>query len=185
MLANAITLFRIFLTFIVIALFGVHPHLAIPLIATVIFIFGLDALDGYVARRRNETSKFGEILDTLADRIIENTFWIYFTAVGLIPIWIPIVVMARGFITDALQRRHGYPTNGWTHALTRSRISRALSGITKMLAFVGLASVTIFKNPILEKGSLLLATVAVGFCLLRGIPFVFIGKGIYAREHLN
>ena len=176
MLANAITLFRIFLTFIVIALFGVHPHLAIPLITTVISIFALDALDGYVARKRNKTSKFGEILDTLADRIIENTFWIYFTAIGLIPIWIPIVVMARGFITDSLQRMLGYPKNGWTYALTRSRISRALSGISKMLAFTSLASVSIFKNSVLEQGSLILAAIAVSFCLLRGIPFLFIRK---------
>ena len=173
MVANIITLCRLLLTFLVVILFGQHRILDIAAIATIVLIFALDALDGYIARKRNETSKLGEVLDTLADRIIENIFWIYFTATRQIPIWMPIVVMARGFITDALQRTHGYPKNGWTHALTRSRISRALSGITKMLAFITLAAVSSFEHPILEQGGLILATIAVVYCLLRGLPFFF------------
>ena len=182
MIANTITLTRLLLTISTIALFDGHPALNIALIVTIAFIFPLDALDGYIARRRNETSKLGEILDTLADRIIENTFWIYFTAIRLIPVWMPIVVMARGFITDTLQRTHGYPTNGWMHALTRSRISRAISGTTKMLAFTSLASATVFKVPVLGQASFILATVAVGFCLLRGLPFFFLTSRVYTRE---
>ena len=150
---------------------SLNNSLDLVLIAAIAFIFILDAVDGYIARKRNEASDMGAVLDTIADRIIENTFWIYFTASGLIPMWMPITVMARGFISDALQRTHGYPTHGWTHALTRSRISRAISGITKMLAFTGIASAKVFKNPLLEEVSLILATLAVGFCLLRGLPF--------------
>ena len=52
------------------------------LIATIAIIFALDGVDGYIARRRNETSKLGQVLDTVAVRIIENTFWIYFTTTG-------------------------------------------------------------------------------------------------------
>ena len=176
MLANLITLTRLVLTFVVIALFGVHPDLGLMLIAAIIGIFALDAVDGYIARKRNETSKLGEVLDTLADRVIENTFWIYFTAIGMIPLWVPIVVMARSLITDTLQHTHGYPQNGWTHALTRSRISRGLYGSLKMFTFVSLASATVFKTPVLEQSSLILVTIVVGFCLLRGLPFFFMRK---------
>ena len=126
MLANLITLTRFLLTLCVIALFGHHRTLDLALIFTIAIIFTLDAVDGIVARRRNETSETGAFLDTIADRIIENTFWIYFTAKGQIPVWMPIVVMARGVITDTLQQTHGYPEKGWTYALTRSRMSRAL-----------------------------------------------------------
>lgn len=183
MIANIITLGRIPLTFGVIALLGLNTPLDIVLIATIAFIFILDAVDGRVARKRNETSKTGALLDTLADRIIENTFLIYFTATGWIPVWMPIVVMARGIITDTLQRTYGSPENGWTHALTRSRISRALYGITKMLAFTSLASATVFKVSVLGQASFILATVAVGFCLLRGLPFVFMTSRVYPDEH--
>ncbi|RKU26318.1 hypothetical protein C6499_13745 [Candidatus Poribacteria bacterium] len=176
MLANTITLFRVFLTFLVIALFGRHRALDIALIFTIAIIFTLDAVDGIVARRRNETSEIGALLDIIADRIVENTFWIYFTAIGLTPLWMPITVMARGVITDTYQRTHGYPKNGWTYALTRSRISRGLYGAVKMLAFISLASATVFNNAILSIISYILATLTVGFCLLRGIPFFFIRK---------
>lgn len=176
MLANAITLSRLLLTFGVIGLFGMHQNLDIALIATIALIIALDALDGYIARKFHKVSKFGEMLDTVADRIVENTFWIYFTAKGLIPLWMPIAVMSRGYITDVLQRRHGYPKSGWTHALTRSRISRAFSGITKMLAFTSLASVAVFNHPHLEHGSLILAAIAFGVCFLRGLPFFFLRK---------
>ncbi len=172
MVANTITLCRLLLTFVVIFLFGMHHTLNIGLIATIVLIFVLDGIDGYVARRRNETSKLGEVLDTLADRIIENTFWIYFTVQGAIPLWIPIVVMSRGFLSDALQRMQGYPENGWRYALTRSRGSRAVSGLSKLLAFTSLASTLVFETPLLLRVSRSLALVALCVCLVRGLPFM-------------
>ncbi len=182
MVANIITFSRLLLTFIVIAAFGWARLVDIALIFTIVGIFTLDALDGYIARKRNETTTFGEVLDTFVDRIIENTFWIYFTVVGPLSLWMPIAVMARGFLTDSLQRFCGYPQKGWTYALTRSRVSRAMSGITKMLAFTSLASVSVFNHDALEAVSLILATLAVGFCLLRGFPFLFIAS---SRLQLN
>ena len=149
MLANTITLTRTIITFGVIALFGRHPTLAIVLIFSIPVIFILDAVDGIVARKRNETTKIGALLDTIADRIIENTFWIYFSASGLLPLWMPITVMARGVIIDTLQKSFGYPQKRWIHALTRSRISRGLYGAVKMLTFMSLASATVFQRPVL------------------------------------
>ncbi|MCY3722437.1 MAG: CDP-alcohol phosphatidyltransferase family protein [Candidatus Poribacteria bacterium] len=104
MVANTITLGRLLLTFFVVALFGLHRLLDLGLISAIVLIFGLDAVDGYVARKRNEVSEVGEVVDTVADRIIENAFWIYWTAAGSIPVWMPIIVMTRGFLTDGLQR---------------------------------------------------------------------------------
>ncbi len=177
MLADTITIVRIVYTFIVIVLFGNHIILDIALIFSIAVIFILDAVDGIVARRRNEITETGAFLDTIADRIIENTFWIYFTTTGQLPLWMPITVMARGTLTDTLQRAHGYPENGWAYTLTRSRISRGLYGAVKMLTFMSLASATVFQGiPVLEQGSLILATFAVVFCLLRGLPFFFIRK---------
>ena len=112
MLANTITIARTVYAFVVIALFGRHPTLDIALIFSIAVIFALDAVDGSVARKCNETSETGALLDTLADRIVENTFWIYFTAMGLIPVWMPIAVMTRGILTDTLQRTHGCPEHG-------------------------------------------------------------------------
>ena len=176
MLANIITFSRMLFTFVVVAMLGRQPTLDITLIGIIVVIFTLDAVDGIVARKRNEITETGALLDTLADRIVENTFWLYFTATGRLPLWMPIAVMTRGVVTDMLQRTHGYPENGWTQALTRSRMSRGLYGAVKMLTFMSLASATVFQSPVLEQGSLILARLTVCFCLLRGLPFFFIRK---------
>lgn len=170
MFANTITLFRIFSTFGTIALFGQHRHLDIALIFAIALIFILDAVDGYIARKYNETSEIGALLDTTADRIIENTFWIYFTTTGQLPLWMSITVMTRGILTDMMQRTHGYPQNGWTYALTRSRISRGLYGTMKMFTFTSLISAAVFNSPVLEQVSLGFAILTVAFCLIRALP---------------
>ena len=172
MLANAITVSRLLLTFVVVVFLGDHALYDVFLILTVALIIVLDGVDGWIARRRNEVSETGAVLDTLADRIIENTFFIYFTVQGLIPVWMPLLVMCRGFVTDALHRLHGSPQHGWRYALTRSRWSRFVSGLTKVLAFTSLGSALVFHSDWLESVSLVLATVAVIFCLVRGVPFV-------------
>lgn len=171
MTPNQITVIRPLLSFWVLLVLGRHPTLDALLCVVIVGIFALDVLDGYLARKRKETSKIGGILDTLADRMIENTFWIYFSATGQLSVWMPIAVMTRGVVTDTLQRMHGYPTAGWIHALTRGHLSRAVYGMTKMLAFTSLASVRVFTHPVFEEIRMLLATVAVGVCLLRGLPF--------------
>ena len=172
MLANIITLTRIFLSFGVVTLFRRHIGLDVTLIFTIFSIFMLDAVDGSVARKRNETSEAGALLDTIADSIVENVFWIYFTTIGLIPLWMPVTVMVSGVITDNFQDRCSSEKNGWTDALTNSLISRALYGIVKMLNFLCLASTTIFDIPVLRGASFPLAILTVGFCLLREIRVV-------------
>ena len=179
--ANVVSVSRVVLTFFVISVWGHHRWLDVVLIGTIVLIIALDAVDGWIARKRHETSEVGAMLDTLADRLIENTFWIYFSVSGLLPVWVPIVVMARGFLTDALQGLHGVPQTGWRYALTRTRISRAVSGVSKLLAFTSLASVSVFENARLETVSLGLALFAVGVCLLRGVPFFFLPKGTAPR----
>ena len=170
MIANVITLSRVLLTFTVIALFGMHHNLNIALIATIVIIFALDAVDGVVARKCHQTSRFGAVFDTIADRIIENSFWIHFTMEGYISLWIPITVMARGFVTDSLQHYIQSPKSRWTHVLARSRTSRALYGASKMITFLYLASVDTFKIQNMEAVGIILATGTLLMCLIRGLP---------------
>ena len=103
MIANLITLFRLILVFVVISLFGHHVYLDILLVGLIGLILFLDAVDGYVARKLNQTSDFGALFDIIGDRIVECIFWVYFSVVGLIPFWIPVIVIARGFFTDGLR----------------------------------------------------------------------------------
>ena len=186
MIPNIITLLRFLLTFAVIGLFGVHRNLDLMLIATILLLYALDTLDGYIARKRNETSKFGEAFDAVVDRIIENTFWIYFAVIGAIPVWVPIFVMARCFIKDSrLQPFFSFPKSGWTHVLTHSRISSILSCTTQMLAFTSLALARLFNNPAVKYGSLIFVTIAVVYYLLYILFTLFETTVDLRLKHLN
>ena len=100
-MANIITLSRIFLAFLAMGLlFGGYAHISVIL---TVFVMWFDGLDGYVARKFNESSKLGAVLDIMGDRIVENIYWITFCALGWINVIIPLVVVSRGIITDSLR----------------------------------------------------------------------------------
>lgn len=199
MAANAITLFRLLITFVVIAVFNQHPYIDIACIVTIIIIFYLDSVDGIVARRRNETSAFGAVFDIAADRIVEIVFWIYFSVVtDIIPFWMPIIVITRGLLTDSVRSMamqddktpFEMMTIPWTRALTSSRFSRGFYGGIKLLTFVLLPTLTFLKQyhpniSILSTFTIVTvicayATVAV--CLIRGFP-VFVDGWKYIKAN--
>jgi cardiolipin synthase len=62
----------------------------------VLFLSGIsDFADGYLARRLNQTSKLGEILDPVADRLYILSTVIGLAARGIIPWWFALLLPAR------------------------------------------------------------------------------------------
>ena len=105
-MANFISIFRIFVMFIAVYLiFAMEGNSVAYLWALILTIlaFALDGVDGYVARKFNEVSKFGALLDIMGDRIVENTYWVLFAVMGWISILFPIIALTRGFITDTIR----------------------------------------------------------------------------------
>lgn len=70
-LANLLTLFRIAaIPVVVICFYSSLPH-ARPIAAILFGIAAItDLIDGWVARRYNQTSRFGEFLDPVADKLM-------------------------------------------------------------------------------------------------------------------
>ena len=155
-MANMITVGRLALLFVVVWLIYVGN---VPVIEScmilIIVVFASDGIDGWVARKRNETSTFGAVFDIAGDRIVENVLWVIFADLHLIPIWVPLMVLSRGFIVDGL-RSLSYsegmtafgssnmmrsPITTW---LTAGRFMRGFYGWAKSAGFVfltGLAGV--------------------------------------------
>lgn len=203
MLANAITLLRVLLTFFVIALFQRHFFFDVVLLGTIAVIFALDAVDGYIARKQNQTSDVGAMLDVVGDRIIENSFWFYFAFHRMIPLWMPIVVLSRGILTDNVKRfaMHQKKTtlaantgtlSTWTRYFTNSRVSRGIYGCAKAVTFLYLGSVMLLKQANfqvgcihhLERLGVVLSIVTVAMCLIRGLPVVVDGSHSLNRNQI-
>lgn len=54
-----------------------------------------DLLDGYIARRFNQKTKIGSLLDPIADKFLMATLTLTLTYVQLIPIWLTALIITR------------------------------------------------------------------------------------------
>ena len=201
MTANIITLSRIGLVFVAVLLFGSNFYGQFLAFLLTIFIIYMDALDGYVARKLGTASDLGALLDITGDRIVENVYWIYFTAVGMISFWVPIVVIARGFLTDSLRSiafadgktAFGEKTmmqSKFTRSLVSSRFSRALYGVSKAVIFCYLGGFIALRGAMAEYSFTLssellfslhlighiIVYVVLAMCVIRGLPVLWDGR---------
>ena len=183
-MANLITLARTLLAFLVVGMLHVRTTgVYLTAAALTVLVIGMDALDGYVARRCNESSKFGAVADILGDRVVEMTYWIIFAVFGWIPAWVAILVAARGILVDglrALALERGFSAFGMMRTrigrlLVSSRLSRGLYGAAKAVAFPMM--ILLFTPGLLALLGAGLRTVAyfsayatVLLCLVRGTP---------------
>lgn len=102
----------------------------------VIFIFAsfTDYLDGYLARKNNEVTDFGKFSDAIADKVLVNSVLIIFAAQGFIPAIVPVVIICRDIIVDAI--RMNVATKGTVQAAKMSgKIKTACLMIGVILTF--------------------------------------------------
>lgn len=104
MLANWLTLARLPLLLLsLVTLYLGSPQLRLAGAALLLVGFLLDTLDGVVARRTGRSSLLGSVLDIAVDRTYELALWVAFADLRLVPTTLPLVVIARTALTDALR----------------------------------------------------------------------------------
>jgi CDP-diacylglycerol--glycerol-3-phosphate 3-phosphatidyltransferase len=62
-----------------------------------------DALDGYLARSRGQVSVLGKFLDPLADKLIVTAILVFMVALGRVPAWLVVVLIARDLTITGLR----------------------------------------------------------------------------------
>ena len=192
MLANWITLarFPILVTNVLLLYLG-SPPARLAGVALLFLGLMLDTVDGAVARRTGRTSLFGSVLDIAADRTYELVLWVCFADLRLIPTAIPLVVLVRTTLTDAL-RAIGIGRGEAPFAQHRTRLGRFLVGsswmrtayaVAKIATFCGLALVQACaafppESVLKRAGAPLLAALrpaawlTVVLCVVRGLPVI-------------
>lgn len=92
-LANWLTLLRLCLVPLVVVAITQHRF---DLAFLGFVVAGLtDAVDGYIARRFNQMTELGALLDPIADKSLLISIFITLGALGLIPVWLVVLVVAR------------------------------------------------------------------------------------------
>ena len=107
-LPNKLTMFRIILVpvMVVISYLNINQtFLGINLAnILIVLIFAVasytDHLDGKLARKNHQITTFGKFLDPLADKILVLSAMLILVEKGIIPSWIPIIVIFREFVVS-------------------------------------------------------------------------------------
>ena len=200
-MANLVTLARLILLLIAAWMFYLPPSAwGFVNFVLVIVLFVSDSLDGYIARKRNETSLFGALFDIAGDRITELTLWIVTADNGLVPIWVPIVFIIRGVIVDTIRSSNAVAEGVAPFALMRSPIGkwlvagkfmRGFYAAVKGCAFAGLALIHPFAAALptlyLQVGwittglAYVFVYLSVVLCIARGLPVIV--EFVYAQRN--
>lgn len=91
---NVLSLIRLALVPIMLLCFFLIPgedHLA----AMIVFLVAslTDVLDGFIARKTNQITQYGIVLDPLADKLLKISALVAFCIVGILPIWLVSVLI--------------------------------------------------------------------------------------------
>jgi phosphatidylglycerophosphate synthase len=162
--------------------------IAVPIL---FILMMLDTVDGIVARATGQASLIGSVLDIAADRTYELVLWVILADLRLIPVAIPLIVIVRTTLTDAL-RSIGVSQGRKPFEQHRSRLGRFLVASSWMRSSYSVAKIATFCGLTLgfalsgfppesgfqrAAGGFLqvfgvLAWVAAGLCIVRGLPVI-------------
>jgi CDP-diacylglycerol---glycerol-3-phosphate 3-phosphatidyltransferase len=109
-LPNTLTLSRIFVVPLLVAVlltpfsedwFGVPRHI----LGVSLFLAAAltDYLDGKIARRRNQVSRLGKLLDPIADKLLISAALISLVENQLAPAWAVVIIIGREFAVTGLR----------------------------------------------------------------------------------
>ncbi len=187
--ANIVSISRIFIAFVAIGLLYVHTTSAyIWAVVLTIIAFAMDGVDGYIARKYNQASELGSVLDIMGDRIVEASYWIVFAVMGWLNILFPIICVARAFTTDSIRSvalskgmtafgDKSMQSTAWGKFICSSKFMRISYAVAKVAAFI-LLIVAYIPNMNPNSAGLvrviaeILAWIAIIFCVVRAIPVV-------------
>jgi len=132
-----------------------------------------DYFDGYLARKNNQVTDSGKMLDAIADKILVDPVLIIFASEGVINPIVPVVVVSRDIVVDAIKMRAA--SNGKViAAISTGKIKTAALMIGIILLYISDVPF-IYRNLRID---LLLIYFAAFMSLFSMLQYIQIGKKI-------
>lgn len=152
LLPNLLTMSRILMApFVVVAILAAADAAAAGLFAAGMLT---DVLDGHLARRRDWTSRFGKLMDPVADKLLVSGAFAALAAGGRIAVWAVSVIFLREVAVSALR---AVALRGGT-VISASRFGKAKTAMQVLAILVLLLAADVAAASV---QALVLATVAV------------------------
>lgn len=186
-LPNKLTVLRIILTFVF--MFFLFSG-GIVSKAAALFVFLLasstDALDGFLAKKYNQVTDFGKLMDPIADKILVLAAFLSFVEMELVPAWMVVIIILReltitGLRILALTKNKIIPSDDGGRHKTVSQILT----ITAILVFLilkeaGMGDFRSYKNMIF-----VLMSITTILTLMSGVSYLVKNKEVYINAKTN
>ncbi|NLJ80813.1 MAG: CDP-diacylglycerol--glycerol-3-phosphate 3-phosphatidyltransferase [Firmicutes bacterium] len=125
--------------------------------AAAIFILAAltDILDGYLARRRQEVTRLGQLIDPIADKLLITAALLSLVQLGMVSTWIALIIIGREFAVSGLRVLAAsagkvVPASNWGKVKTATQVVAVVAhilGISWAAVLIWLAViVTVFSG---------------------------------------
>ena len=151
-LPNKLTILRIILVPVFIVFMALPANLIWPkFVAMGVFIIAAitDVVDGIIARKKGLITKFGKIMDPLADKLIIASGFVMLAGETVIPAWIVCIVIVRDFLVNSF-RMFGTDNGKDLAASLSGKLKTVFELLAVILALVGVAYSGISSSPVKE-----------------------------------
>jgi CDP-diacylglycerol--glycerol-3-phosphate 3-phosphatidyltransferase len=182
-LPNALTLSRIFLTplFVVVLLTRTQGK---EIYGAIIFVIAAltDFFDGYFARRRNQVTAIGKLLDPIADKLLVTSAFISLVELkdpfgySLAPAWMVVIIVGREFVVSGI--RSIAATEG--HVMPANWYGKSKM-VIQILTIVVLIVADAYREPWLRFGRFLL-WITMGVSLISAVSYLITFLRLPARR---
>ena len=126
---------------------------------------GTDLFDGYLARKRQQTTTLGTLLDPIADKLLTSAAFISLMFLQLIPAWAVVVILGREYAISGL--RSLAAAEGFTVAASElGKVKMALQVATITLIVLGV------RFPVLQPVGLAMLWLVIVIALISGLQYL-------------
>jgi len=139
-----------------------------------------DWLDGYIARKSNEITTTGKIMDPVADKILVYAAFICFIYLHVIPFWMVIIIMGRDFMVMAL--RVELAAKGCILAASfLAKVKTLLEYVALFFAFIYLLTLPSLPRALFGTAVYSVMGLATIFAVISGVYYFLRGMKILAK----
>lgn len=179
---NKLTIVRVILIPIFMVFYLLNTDWSIYVALSVYIIASLtDQLDGYLARKNNQVTTFGKLMDPLADKLLVAAALVCFAEkdVAFINAWVIIVILAREFILSgvrmiAMGENTVIAASIWGKAKTVSQLVLTVAVMVFQIFVMYLPQIEVFTN--IATG--IMTYVAVLLTIYSGWDYIWKNRGL-------
>lgn len=189
-LINTITLSRLILGPLFLFIYSGYEilhleYINVPFALLILLVISefTDLIDGFLARRYQQVSDLGKILDPMADSIFRISVFLTFTLAPInLPVWIIFLMLYRESIISALRT---------LCALKGFALAARSSGKIKAVLQASASFFILFLFACYTSGAITLATlqtysfyaalIAAVYTVLSGLEYLYVNRGYVAR----